>query len=250
LKNEEGIPIELGHGAIGVTYKAFDVLLERPAALKIINARFIGDDSARHRFVREARAAGSVRHPNVASVFHLGETGGNYFYAMEFVEGETLEKLIQRSGRLETDVALEVVGQVAVTRHRTVSDFKGCSSRSAYADQSGRCLRLDQRVGCNLCNTGFADENAIWYLPRQLEARPDLGSTSERSALRQTVSRIGAKGPIGGGESYRAYGGYARAARIGNNKQHVPVFSLSCLLLHYASDSSDRTRSNGRRHSS
>jgi len=113
LKNEDGIPIELGHGAMGVTYKAFDVHLERPVALKIINARFIGDDSARHRFVREARAAGSVRHPNVASVFHLGEAGGNYFYAMEFVEGETLEKLIQRSGRLETDVALEVVGQVA-----------------------------------------------------------------------------------------------------------------------------------------
>jgi serine/threonine protein kinase len=113
LKNEDGIPIELGHGAMGVTYKAFDVHLERPVALKIINARFIGDDSARHRFVREARAAGSVRHPNVASVFHLGEAGGNYFYAMEFVEGETLEKLIQRSGLLETDVALEVVGQVA-----------------------------------------------------------------------------------------------------------------------------------------
>jgi len=94
LKNEGGIPIELGRGAMGVTYKAFDVHLERPVALKIINARFIGDESARHRFVREARAAGSVRHPNVASVFHLGETGGNYFYAMEFVEGETLEKLI------------------------------------------------------------------------------------------------------------------------------------------------------------
>ena len=113
LKNEDEIPIELGHGAMEVTYKAFDVHLERPVALKIISARFIGDESARHRFVREARAAGSVRHPNVASVFHLGETGGNYFYAMEFVEGETLEKLIQRSGKLDTDVALEVVGQVA-----------------------------------------------------------------------------------------------------------------------------------------
>jgi serine/threonine protein kinase/Flp pilus assembly protein TadD len=97
---------------MGVTYKAFDVHLQCPVALKIINARFIGDDSARHRFVREARAAASVRHPNVASVFHLGESGGNYFYVMEFVDGETLEKLIRRSGRLETDLALEVVAQV------------------------------------------------------------------------------------------------------------------------------------------
>src|SRR5438132_3819232 len=113
LKNEDGTPIELGHGAMGVTYKAFDVHLQCPAALKIINARFIGDTSARHHFVREARAAASVRHPNVASVFHLGESGGNYFYAMEFVDGETLENVIQRSGRIETDVALEVVAQVA-----------------------------------------------------------------------------------------------------------------------------------------
>ncbi len=100
LQNEDGTPIELGHGAMGVTYKAFDVHLQCPVALKIINARFVGDDSARHRFVREARAAASVRHPNVASVFHLGETDGNYFYAMEFVDGETLEKLIRRSGTL------------------------------------------------------------------------------------------------------------------------------------------------------
>ena len=85
LQNPDGTPLELGHGAMGVTYKAFDVHLQCPVALKLINARFIGDASARHRFVREARAAASVRHPNVASVFHLGESGGNYFYAMEFV---------------------------------------------------------------------------------------------------------------------------------------------------------------------
>jgi serine/threonine protein kinase/tetratricopeptide (TPR) repeat protein len=113
LKNEDGTPVELGHGAMGIAYKAFDIHLQCPVALKIINAELIGDTSARHRFVREARAAASVRHPNVASVFHLGESGGNYFYVMEFVEGETLEKLIRRSNTLETDVALEVVAQVA-----------------------------------------------------------------------------------------------------------------------------------------
>jgi hypothetical protein len=54
----------------------------------------VGDDSARLRFLREARAAASVRYPNVASVFHLGRIGQNYFYAREFVEGETLERLL------------------------------------------------------------------------------------------------------------------------------------------------------------
>jgi serine/threonine protein kinase/tetratricopeptide (TPR) repeat protein len=113
LKNKDETPVELGRGAMGITYKALDVSLQCLVALKIINARFIGDDSARRRFVREARAAASVRHPNVASVFHLGESSGNYFYAMEFVEGETLAKSIQRSGRLASDVALEIAVQVA-----------------------------------------------------------------------------------------------------------------------------------------
>jgi serine/threonine protein kinase len=113
LQNPDGTPVELGHGAMGVTYKAFDVHLQCPVALKLINARFFGDASARHRFVREARAAASVRHPNVASVFHLGESGGNYYYAMEFVDGETLARLIQESGRIETEMALEVVAHVA-----------------------------------------------------------------------------------------------------------------------------------------
>ena len=80
--------------------------------LKLINERYVGDESARLRFLREARAAASVRHPNVASVFHLGRTGQSYFYAMEFVEGETLEKLIKRSGRLEVKMALEIATQV------------------------------------------------------------------------------------------------------------------------------------------
>ncbi|HYZ75228.1 MAG TPA: serine/threonine-protein kinase, partial [Chthoniobacterales bacterium] len=113
LQNAEGKPFELGRGGMGVTYKAFDVHLQRPAALKIINAQLFGNASARARFVREARAAASVRHQNVASVFHIGESGGNYYYAMEFVEGESLAAFIRRSGYLGTDLALDIVEQAA-----------------------------------------------------------------------------------------------------------------------------------------
>ena len=98
---------------MGVTYKAVHVDLHCPVTLKVINERHLGDESARLRFLREARAAASVRHPNVASVFHLGRTGQNYYYAMEFVEGETLESLIKRSGQLEVKLALEIAAQVA-----------------------------------------------------------------------------------------------------------------------------------------
>jgi hypothetical protein len=110
---EDGKLVELGRGAMGVTYKAFDVNLRCPVTLKVINEQYLGNESARLRFLREARAAASVRHSNVASVFHLGRADQNYFYAMEFVEGETLEKLIKRSGQLEVKLALEITTQVA-----------------------------------------------------------------------------------------------------------------------------------------
>jgi predicted ATPase len=113
LTREDGTPLRLGRGAMGVTFKAIDVNLRRAVALKLINARFLGDESARRRFVREARAAASVRHSNVASVFHLGKSGESYFYAMEFVDGEPLDELIRRSGTLEVKLALEITTHVA-----------------------------------------------------------------------------------------------------------------------------------------
>src|SRR5271165_4806516 len=69
LTHGDGTAVELGHGAMGVTYRAFDTNLRCPVALKVVNARYLSDKSARLRFVREARAAARLRHPNVASVF-------------------------------------------------------------------------------------------------------------------------------------------------------------------------------------
>jgi serine/threonine protein kinase/tetratricopeptide (TPR) repeat protein len=113
LKHPDGTPIELGRGAMGVTYRARDRNLRCPVALKVINARYLNDESARLRFVREARAAARLRHPNVASVFHLGTRNGDYFYAMEFVEGETLDQLIKQQGPLPVPLAVDVADQVA-----------------------------------------------------------------------------------------------------------------------------------------
>ena len=72
VAGEGGKPVELGSGAMGVTYKAFDINLRCLVTLKVISEKILGDESARLRFLCEARSAASVRHPNVASVFHLG----------------------------------------------------------------------------------------------------------------------------------------------------------------------------------
>ena len=114
MLDEDGSPIEFGSWCDGGHFtKLLDVDLHCPVTLKVISERYLSDESARLRFLREARAAASVRHPNVASVLHLGRTGSSYFYTMEFVEGETLEHLIRCSGRVEVKLALEIATQVA-----------------------------------------------------------------------------------------------------------------------------------------
>ena len=98
---------------MGITYKAFDTNLRIPVALKVINSTFLNSDVARQRFVREARAAAKLRHRHVASVFHLAAEGETMFYAMEFVDGETVDALIKRQGPLAPLLALQIVDQVA-----------------------------------------------------------------------------------------------------------------------------------------
>ena len=113
ITHPDGALYELGHGAMGITFKAIDLNLRIPVALKVLNMRFFREDAARRRFFREARVAATVRHPNVASVYHLGVRGREMFYAMEFVEGQTVDGLIKRLGCLETKLALEITAQVA-----------------------------------------------------------------------------------------------------------------------------------------
>ena len=129
--DEEGKPVELGRGAMGVTYKAFDRNLGCPVALKVIGEQYLDDESARLRFLREARAAASLRHANVATVFHLGKRGRDYFYAMEFATGESLEHHIRRSGPLELRIALDIVEQVIPLSLRLIENrsFIGTSNR-------------------------------------------------------------------------------------------------------------------------
>ncbi|MBV9658833.1 MAG: serine/threonine protein kinase [Verrucomicrobia bacterium] len=112
-RREDGSLHELGRGAMGVTYKAFDTQLGSHVALKVISPHYLHDGAARERFLREARAAAHLNHPNVASVFHLGSDNDTVFYAMQFVEGETVESFVKRRGPLPPRQALQIILQAA-----------------------------------------------------------------------------------------------------------------------------------------
>ena len=111
--DDNGFPVVLGAGAMAVTYRARDTILNSAVALKVIGRKLAENPTARARFLREARAAAKIHHPNVARVWHYGEQDGECFYAMELVEGETLEARVQRDGPLALPLALEVIQQTA-----------------------------------------------------------------------------------------------------------------------------------------
>src|SRR6185503_17326205 len=97
---------------MGEVYLARDTQLDREIALKILTAEVARDQQRLHRFVQEARAASALSHPNVAHIYEIGEVDGLHFIAMEFVEGQSLDRKI--SGRpLPISELLDVAVQIA-----------------------------------------------------------------------------------------------------------------------------------------
>src|SRR6476646_1304103 len=115
-RHDDGTPWELGRGAMGITYRAVDTSLQRPVALKLIASEWVKRGAeARERFMREARTAAALRHPNGATVYYCGirEENGQCFCAMELVEGETLETRVRRTGPLDSLTTIEIGLQVS-----------------------------------------------------------------------------------------------------------------------------------------
>ena len=105
----------LGRGAMGTVYLARQLSLDRPVALKILAPRFSKDEDFIQRFLEEARAAGRLNHPNVVQVYDAGHEGDHHYMSMEFLEGGSLEELLDREveGRLEVFRAVEVARDAA-----------------------------------------------------------------------------------------------------------------------------------------
>ena len=104
----------LGEGGMGVVYKGEHAILGKPVAIKILHDRFARREGATDQFLREARAASRVRHPNIVDVTDFGETAdGSIYFVMEYLEGESLEDVLARKHHLELFNAVNVVRQTA-----------------------------------------------------------------------------------------------------------------------------------------
>ncbi len=110
--NQYTVLEKLGEGGMGVVYKAQDSRLDRTVALKFLGSQLLGDAEAKARFLREAKAAAGLDHPNVCTVYEVGEADGTAFLAMALIEGESLEDRIARSP-LPLAEALDIGRQIA-----------------------------------------------------------------------------------------------------------------------------------------
>lgn len=113
LVNRYQILEKIGAGGMAVVYKARCTLLNRVVAIKILRQQYAVDDDFVRRFRREAQAAASLSHPNIVSIYDVGQENDLYFIVMEYVDGETLKELIERKGPLQLSDAVAFTRQIA-----------------------------------------------------------------------------------------------------------------------------------------
>ncbi len=113
---------KLGEGGMGVVYKSEDTKLQRTVAIKVLKPEAIGDPEAKERFIREARAASALNHPNITTIHEIDEWHGQDFICMEYVEGETIKKKIQ-SGPISIDEIMNIAAEVGSGAAELLSDL-------------------------------------------------------------------------------------------------------------------------------
>ena len=162
---EDGSFYELGRGAMGVTYRATDTSLQRKVALKIIKIDIAARSAdARERFMREARSAAALRHGNIATVYQFGmrQETAQYFYAMELIEGETLEERVRRAGPLDARTTIKIAQQVtsalaAAEKHGLVHrDLKPANLMLVSSDGETAHVTNDKKLLVKIIDFGLA----------------------------------------------------------------------------------------------
>ncbi len=136
---------EIGKGGMGVVYKAADSKLHRTVAIKALAAELVGDDKARTRFLREARAASAIDHPNICTVYEINEVDDVLFFVMAYIEGQNLKKYI--NGRplpveQALEFALQITDALAEAHHRNVL-HRDIKSANVMINERGQLKILD-----------------------------------------------------------------------------------------------------------
>ncbi len=136
---------KLGEGGMGVVYKAHDIKLNRTIALKFISPRALKSEEERTRIVREAQAAASLNHPNIATVHEIDEVDGHTFIAMEYIEGEALDSKIA-AGTVSVSEAVDIAAQISEglqAAHEKGIIHRDIKSSNVIVSEKGKAKLVD-----------------------------------------------------------------------------------------------------------
>lgn len=177
---------ELGRGGMGVVYRAHEASLNRPVALKVLAPHLASDPVFAQRFLREAQAAAGLSHPNVVTVYAVGEHQGAPYIAMEYIRGESLANRIERSGRLPVTEALGIAAAVAdalAAAHRQGLIHRDVKPQNIMLDDMGRARLLDFGLvkategSAALTETGVQLGTPQYMAPEQVQGKSVDGRT-------------------------------------------------------------------------
>ena len=104
---------EIGRGDLGVVYRGHDPDVARPVAIKVLHADLARDQEFARSFMRSAQTSARLNHPNIVSIYDMGADKGQYFFVMEYVEGQSLKQILHERGQMSSDGALSVLRQMS-----------------------------------------------------------------------------------------------------------------------------------------
>ncbi len=162
----------IGEGGMANVYLAYDTILDRNVAVKILRGDLANDEKFVRRFQREALSASSLSHANIVEVYDVGEDNGNYYIVMEYIEGKHLKELIKKRGKLTLSETLDIVSQVCdglATAHDSYIIHRDIKPQNIMILDSGLVKITDFGIAMALNSTQLTQTNSVMgsvhYLP-------------------------------------------------------------------------------------
>ena len=172
IDNRYKIVKSIGEGGMANVYLAWDTILEREVAVKILRGDLADDEKFIRRFQREANSASSLRHPNIVEMYDVGEDNGKYFIVMEYVDGKTLKSLIKKRGSLNLTESIDIMMQLAsgiACAHDSYIIHRDIKPQNVMILEDGRVKITDFGIAMALNNNELTQTNSVMgsvhYLP-------------------------------------------------------------------------------------
>lgn len=172
IDNRYKIIRTIGEGGMANVYLAYDTILEREVAVKILRGDLADDEKFVRRFQREANAASSLKHPNIVEMYDVGEDDGKYFIVMEYINGKTLKSLIKKRGALTIDEVMDIMLQLTsavACAHDSYIIHRDIKPQNVMILEDGRVKITDFGIAMALNSNELTQTNSVMgsvhYLP-------------------------------------------------------------------------------------